>query len=819
MTDDFWLRVREAFDAVADAPTAQRAELLRAASGGDAAVERETLALLSIDPGAFLEGHAVFPVDADLLRAQLTDGAVVGGYQVTRLLGRGGMGEVYEGVRDSADFHKRVAIKVLRPGSISADAVRRFEQERRILAGLDHRNIATLIDGGMLPDGRPFLVMELVEGVRITDWCTQQGLSVDARLVLFRQICGAVSHAHRNLVVHRDIKPGNILVTPDGTVKLLDFGIAKVLDADTSGGSDSTATRAGAAGLTPEYASPEQLTGGVVTTATDVYALGLLLFEMLTGARPFATGTQPLPELTRLVLTTDPPMASRAVRGTTPGRDVEAIRRALRGDLDAIMLKALRTDPGERYPSVDALVAELQRHERGLPVEAMRGHRGYRLGKFLRRHHRALLAATAVAIAAVSGVVSTIRQSRHTQVERARAEATNAFLVEMLSSVDPAAAGKEVAMVEVLDSAAAHIGRDSALDPGVEASLRSAIGFSYRALGKFAAATPHLQRVVALRQRSPGNPLPIAIAYRELGQLHDGAGEYQTADSLYQLAIGVLPVRGDTGVATAATDLMMQRARLQSLQGEMAAADSILTLVAARQEARYGAGSLESAKALTQLGVTVAQEQHFPRAEAVTRRALAIFTKQLPPTHPDIGKTLGRLATILEQSGNRPAADRAYRESLASLDASLGADHPDVAWIRVNYAGFLLDGSDWDGAIREADALLRQRGGTLPDTHFGIGAALQLRALAYAGRGDDREAIAGLRESLAVRRTVMSPDHWTIGSSESLLGEELVHVGARAEGMQLLRAGCQRIARALGRENPSTRKAMTRLSAAGGSGC
>ncbi|MES2304301.1 MAG: serine/threonine-protein kinase [Gemmatimonadota bacterium] len=819
MSDDFWVRVREAFDAASDAPAAERAALIRAAAGNDAAVEREVLALLSIDPGEFLEGRASFPVDADLLRAQLAEGTVVGGYQVTRLLGRGGMGEVYEGVRASTDFRKRVAIKVLRAGSMSPDLVRRFEQERRILAGLDHRNIATLLDGGLLPNGRPFLVMELVEGIRITDWCSERELSIDARLVLFRQICGAVSHAHRNLVVHRDIKPANILVTPDGTVKLLDFGIAKVLDAGAASGSDSTATRGGAAGLTPEYAAPEQLTGGTVTTATDVYALGLLLFELLTGSRPFATAGADYPELTRLVLTTDPPMASQSVRVTRPGNDGEAIRRELRGDLDAIVLRTLRAEPGERYSSVDALVEELRRHQSGLPVEAMRGHRGYRLGKFLRRHRGAALAAAAVTIAIVSGLVSTLRETRHTQIERARAESTNAFLVTMLSSVDPAAAGKEVPMVEVLDSAAASISRDSALDPEVEASLRSAIGFSYRALGKYAAAAPHLQRVVVLRQRTPEKPLPIALAYRELGQLYDGAGEYQLADSLYRLAIAVLPARGDSNLTAAATDLMAQRARLRSISGDLAAADTILTLVAARQQAQHGAGSLEAARALTQLGVTVAQEQQFARAESLTRAALIIFTKELPKGHPDIGKALGRLATIYEQSGDRPAADSAYHQSLASLDASLGADHPDVAWIRVNYAGFLLDGKDWDGTIREADALLSHRGGTLPDTHFGIGLALQLRALAFAGRGDHRTAVAGLRESLAVRRKAMSPDHWTIGSGESLLGEELVQVGERSEGMQLLLDGCQRIARGLGRQSPQAQKAATRLAAAGGKGC
>ena len=817
MTDDFWARVRAAFDAAADAAPGNLETVLLAASGGDAAVRREAMALLALDAGTFLDAGVAFDVDAGLLKTQIAPGTEFNGYRIVRLVGRGGMGEVYEALRIGADYQKRFAIKVLGAGATGNEAVRRFERERRILARLEHRNIASLLDGGLLQDDRPFLVMEFVEGERITDWCTSHRLTLDARLVLFRQICGAVSYAHRNLIVHRDLKPSNIFVGTDGTVKLLDFGIAKVLDPETGSGAAETATRPEAVALTPEYAAPEQLAGGTVTTATDVYALGLLLYELLTGSRPFASATRSVPELTRLVLTTDPPMPSATVNPERLGADASTTSRHLRGDLDAIVLKALRTEPADRYGTVDELVDDLRRHEEGLPVAAMRGHRGYRLSKFVRRNRGALVALAIVIVAVATGAISTWREARRTEVQRARAEATNRFLTDMLSSVDPAAAGKEVPMVQVLDSAASRIARDTTMAPEIEASLRSAIGASYQSLGKYAAAEPHLRRALDLRSRRSDDPVSLAQAMRDLGLLHDARGEYPAADTLYQRALSVLPRHGDASVTGMATDLLAQRARIQSLDGNLPGAATILRQVVSLEEAQYGAGSREVAVALSQLGVTLAQQHTFAPAESVTRAALGIFRRVHQPPHPDIGKTLGRLATVLEFSGQRLPADSAYRESLSMLAATLGADHPDVAWIRYNYAGFLLDGKDFSGAIREADSVLRLRGGTIPETHNTIAGSIQLRGFALSGLGDHAGAERSLRESLALRRKYLPAIHWLVGSSESVLGEELLHGGSHAEALQLLVDGCRIVTAALGPGHPNSRKSLERLTNAGGS--
>jgi eukaryotic-like serine/threonine-protein kinase len=821
MTDAFWSAVRRSFEAADTADPGEAEAALRDASGGDPAVEAEVRALLALGGTDFLEQGQQFVIDPRLLQEQIAPGAEIGGYRIVRLVGRGGSGEVYEALRTGMDFRKRAAVKVLRAGAASPDALRRFARERRILAELEHRNIAPLLDGGVLPDGRPFLIMEFVDGMRITDWCTAHHLMLEQRLLLFRQICGAVSYAHRSLVVHRDLKPGNILVASDGTVKLLDFGIAKVMDADTGPHDGDTVTRPGAGALTPEYAAPEQLAGGPVTTATDVYALGVLLFELLTGARPFARGHGSHAELAAIARVTEPPLPSASVDPARNGDASPGGRRALRGDLDAIVLKALRADPRERYGTVDELAEDLHRHHERLPVAAMRGHRAYRTAKFVRRNRTMVVAAGVIGAAVLSGGVSTWRESQRTRIQRSRAEATNLFLTDMLASVDPASAGKEVPMVQVLDSAAARVARDSALEPEVEASLRSAIGRSYHALGKLAAAQPHLQRALALRQRFPGDPRALATAFGDLASVHDENGNYRVADSLYRLALNALPEAGDSATLALTTNLIEQRARMQSLAGNLAAAEALLRDVVVRLQRQYGDGSDAVAAAQSQLGVTYLQEGKFAPAESVTRAALSTFRALHRPPHPRVGETLGRLATILEQSGQRAPADSAYRESLSMLGTSLGSDHPAVTWIRANYAGFLLDGNQWDGAISEADSVLLLRGGAIPESHPTIALALQLRGLANAGRGDHAAAQRDLRESLALRRRYLPTRHWWIGSSESVLGQELLRSGSRGEAMQLLSDGCQVMTRALGGANPLARKAQERLIKAGGAagGC
>ena len=390
MHPERWQRIEAICFAALERDPALRAAYLEQACGGDTGLRREVETLLEQHEKhpSFLETPIVSL--AGFVGAEpdpLPPSGRIGSYRLIKRLGKGGMGEVYLAVREVDDVRQKVALKLIRRGMDSDEVVRRFRLERRILASLNHPNIAALLDAAVAEDGRPYFVMEHVEGTELDEYCAARRLPVRERLELFQVICRAVQHAHQNLVVHRDLKPRNILVTEDGTPKLLDFGIGKVLSTDAFG--DAIETRTELRLLTPEYAAPEQLTGAPVTTATDVYALGVILYELLTGQHPYGPEAADRQDLERIILEVTPPRPS-LVRSE--------IRRQLAGDLDTIVLMALRKEPARRYPSASALAADLQRHLDGLPVTARPDTFGYRAGKFVRRHAGAVSAARGACI-------------------------------------------------------------------------------------------------------------------------------------------------------------------------------------------------------------------------------------------------------------------------------------------------------------------------------------------------------------------------------------------------------------------------------------
>ena len=469
MDPQSWQRVKEIFlDAVEREP-AVRAGFLREACAGDAGLLAEVQSLLSADEGAgdFIDDPAFASADAAWPEADSSPAAVgqrVGAYEVVRELGRGGMGAVYLAERADSQFDKQVAIKIVKRGMDTEFVLRRFSRERQVLAGLDHPNIAKLLDGGATEDGLPYFVMEYVEGEPVTDYCDRHRLSVTGRLKLFRDVCSAVQYAHQNLVVHRDLKPSNILVTAEGTPKLLDFGIAKLLNPTLAAQTiDQTGTWMRL--MTPEYASPEQVQGLQITTASDVYSLGVLLYELLTGHRPYRLRSRAPAEVARAVCEDEPERPSTAISrvedapatdgaeapvtrtpetvATTRDTQPERLRRRLSGDLDNIILKAMRKEPPRRYASVEQLSEDIRRHLEGLPVTAQRDTFTYRSSKFIRRHRAGVAAATLVVVTLIVGVVATAWQAHLARVERARAERrfndvrrlANSFMFEFHDSI------------------------------------------------------------------------------------------------------------------------------------------------------------------------------------------------------------------------------------------------------------------------------------------------------------------------------------------------------------------------------------------------
>jgi eukaryotic-like serine/threonine-protein kinase len=411
-----WERVYRLFaDSVELEPDAREVLLERLArTEPELVAEVRSLLSAHLDAGGFLEGPAI-----DDVVPTLAPGDRVGPYRIIEETGRGGMGVVFRAVRDDGDFTKEVAVKLIYPRLMSEENLRRFRAERQILALLDHPHIARLLDGGKTADGSPFLVMDFVAGKPLTDYCDAKRLSIDERLAIFLEVCDAVQFAHQRLVIHRDLKPDNILVNDDGSPRLLDFGIAKLLRS-AEGASPVTVTAPMSRVLTLEYASPEQIRGEPVTVATDVYSLGVILYELLSGSRPHRFATRSPEEVLRVMTEEDPVPPSTAALAHAEPRDnagrradtTERLRRRLSGDLDFVVLKALEKDVARRYGSVEKLALDLRRHVEGLPVLA-RGHStAYLVSRFVRRHRRAVLSASMVVLALVAGLAGTTWQAR-----------------------------------------------------------------------------------------------------------------------------------------------------------------------------------------------------------------------------------------------------------------------------------------------------------------------------------------------------------------------------------------------------------------------
>jgi len=490
-SDAQWSDIENLFFEALGLPASERADWLAEAAHGREEVVHEVLTLL--------QAHEQSESEARETR--------VGAYRLERLIGRGGMGEVWLASRADGHFEQRVAIKLVRSGLGADLLLSRFQQERSLLARLNHPNIARLLDGGVSASGRPFLVMEYVEGEPIADFCKRHSLALPARIEMIRQLCGAVEYAHRNLIVHRDIKPGNVLVTADGSPKLLDFGIAKLLE------TDSAATATAIHLLTPRYASPEQLRGDPVTTASDVYSLGVLAFELITGCLPYELHGNSPAEIVSAIATQEPRHASRTTNQIP------------RGDLDAVLAKALEKEPAARYGSVDQFSEDLKNYLVGRPVSARVLTTRYRLGKYLRRHWAGAVAVAVVAVALATATAMSVRAARSARLEQARSARVTQFLEDMLGSIDPSwegtvsRGGADTRVLDLLPAARKQIGTVFAHDPAAAARVHRIIARAYTNLQQYPDAETDSKAALALLPSLEDDPAEKARVLFTAGEL------------------------------------------------------------------------------------------------------------------------------------------------------------------------------------------------------------------------------------------------------------------------------------------------------------
>lgn len=736
-------RIDEVFDAALTRPPSERAAFVRDACAGDGALAREVMALLDSltqaeaaigdSAGALLEasGPLVDPPDA-----ALPAGTQVGAYRLERLIGRGGMGNVYAATRADGSIAREVALKVVRGGTRDATLVRRLRQEQRILGALEHPRIARLYDSGVTADGAPFLVMELVQGTRLDEYVARTAPPLRERLRLFDEVCDAVAFAHQRLVVHRDLKPGNILVAGDGHVRLLDFGIARlVADAPSAGdaGPALDATRPGHLVLTPEYAAPEQARGEAATVAIDVYALGVVLHELVTGARP---------AWQRLAITRANDAAiERAMVPPSRAMADAAAARAVRGDLDRVILKALAPDPSQRYPSVEALREDVRRVRDGYPILARRASAPERALRFARRNPLLAAAWGIVAATIVAFVATNAMQQRRlaaerdrvaaardaataardrANAERDRARATAQLLASLFERADPMAPGRgdTLRVTQVLDEGVQRVNRDLAGQPAARAELLGAIGRAYLGLGRYDDAQSVLETARALQDSTPAVTADERAAIlTALGNLARARGRAAAAESLHARA---LAERADT----------VARATLPA------------TLAGSAREPGSGRAGA-SAIALSNVGASYMERNRLDSAGIFMDSALAMLRQVQPPDSSRLAQVLNHRATLAMRGNDFPLAAKLAGEAYALNVALLGPDHPRVAAEMANL-GFLLDRSgrsaEAEPLLRDALQSLRER---MPAGHPMVtGAKLTLGGiLSRTGRLDEAERL------------------------------------------------------------------------------
>jgi eukaryotic-like serine/threonine-protein kinase len=790
-----WPEVEALLDAALDLPPHRREALLDDPATADPEVRDEVRRLVGLEEasGGFL-GEPAAEYAAPLLAAgagvEGPDPAPpvrVGPYRVVGEAGRGGMGTVYLAERDDAQFRQRVALKLVRGASLADEhLLRRFREERQILASLAHPHIARLLDGGVTAEGLPYFAMEYVEGVPIDRYCAANALSVERRIELFCTVCDAVEHAHRRLVVHRDLKPSNLLVTGAGEVKLLDFGIARLL-APAEAEAEAPRTEAGHRLLTPEYASPEQVRGEAVTTATDVYSLGVLLYLLLSGRSPYAAARGAPHELARAILETVPERPSAAAPGP--------LARRLRGDLDTIVLRALHKEPERRYASVHALAADLRRHLAGEPVRARPDTLRYRAGKFVRRRRAAVAAAAVLLLSLAAGVVGTGWQARQAMREAERAEVVSRFLIGLFEASDPAGSrGDEVTARELLDRGAARLDADLARRPALRAEMLGVLGGIYRDLGSYASAEPLLRGALALRDSLGGADDPrTAAAADELGVLLLATARYEEAEALHRRALGARRrFRGDP----------LARARslsaLGNVLGRRAAfdeAERVHREAVALRLRHQGPGHADVAEALENLSTVLRARGGVEEAERLQRRALGIREAVLGPDHLATATSTNNLALLLSDRGQLAEAEALYRRVLAFDLRRLGEEHPYTAIVMNNLAGVLSR----RGALDEAEGLFRRAleidRRLHGDVHPQVATVLNNLGHVLRDRGDYAGAERLYLEALETFRTVNGERHPSVGTAHAVLATA-VHLRGDAaaaerlygQGLEILRA-------------------------------
>ncbi|MGH8082069.1 MAG: protein kinase domain-containing protein [Lysobacter sp.] len=865
MDAERWQRLSPLLDALLELDPGPRAERLRELRADDPSLADDLAGLIALEDGHedFLAEPLVTPQASGM-----RPGVEVGSYRLESLLGEGGMGQVWLASRADGLYQRRVALKLLRPGLADTNLRTRFTRERQILARLAHPHIARLLDAGVTRDGLPYLALEYVEGEPITDYCRNQRTTLDKRLRMFQQICDAVSHAHANLIVHRDLKPSNIMVTPGGDVRLLDFGIAKLLDSGDAPVPDQT--RTGARAFTLHYAAPEQVRGEPVTTMTDVYSLGVVLYELLTDSKPYKLKRQTDAEWEEAILAADPLRPSQAVLRYADASDADLdplslrrLARQLSGDLDNIVLKTLAKRPEQRYPSVEALALDLQRFESGRPVLARAQSLRYRFNKYVIRHHWALATAALVAIVLSAALGIVAWQAREAVGEAARAQAMQDFMVGLFESARGTPEGDALDLRGLLDASVARGNRELARQPRARAELFGVIARLRTSLGDYNESLALLERqnsimaeaddipdslrlesltqrgkVLRLLSRPRGCaalmqpaldlarheqaqlPLQSSEFYSELGRCRRANGERQGARQLFERSLAIRrEMLENTDVGE--VENLMDLASLQADAGQ--SREALQGFEQARRRLQQSVGDrhplqVEIGRSLAALRRQLGQLND---AERDASEALAITLEVNGAQHPATLAIRRELAGLHVDQGQFVQAQSEFELIRGLLTQRLGPEHPQLAQVRGELGLIAWERGDQERALNELNRALEivrkhpsddRKTNRVADLLFD-----QAQVLHEAGR--DGEARVVLEQTRNLRIQQFGPDAGSVGDTERLLGDVELALGEPELGLPRLQRALQLTRKAYGERDPRARHAeldLARAEAASG---
>jgi serine/threonine-protein kinase len=834
-----WRLVDDLLQTVLEQPEEERDEYLRQACQGDRVLEREISELLRaglddsfLQPAGAQQGSVWDELLDEVGSTEYGEeaetaalgGERIGPYRIVRQIGQGGMGTVFLAQRVGSSDGELVALKVLAPGLHDGSIRRRFEQERHILATLAHPAIARHIDGGVADDGRPYLVMEYVDGQPIDRYCDHHQLTLEQRLQLFIEVARAVQYAHRCMVVHRDLKPSNILVTEDGQLKLLDFGIAKLLDHNDPAAPAlelDPLTRTGLRVMTPEYASPEQVRGGIITTATDVYQLGLVLYELLSGRRPYRLESCTPAEIEAVICEREPTAPSVAVRrsdggsaetgglspeGVAKNRRLrpERLQARLRGDLDTIVLKMLRKEPERRYLSVDSLIQDLERNRQGRPISARKDTVVYRISRFVRRHRIGIGAAVAILMLSAIAIGLYIDR-RLTELEQTRREAAQtaqvaAFLEGLFDVAEPGS-GATVSAQELLDHGVERISGNLELQPQLEATLQELLGDMYRKLGSYEQARPLLEQALATRREIQGGlGIEVADSLNTCARLDLDTGRYDEAEAMLREAIAIQQSQlgksspevarsqgnlAEVLVATGKLDeaelLYLQALQVHRGEPEPDRREIAKTLIGL-SSLYWSQGKLDEAEpqlqqaleilegtsdqnqrlyaiALNDLGQLQARRGQYDQAEQRLRRGHTVLEERLGPDHPDTAMSLKAIARLLAEQGELDQAEPLFQKALTILREAHQGNHPDIAECLHDIGLLYWNRGDYATAEQMLQQALAMGEATLGADHPDVAAGLNSLGALYWSLGRLAEAEGAYRRSLAVVEAAHEPGH------------------------------------------------------------